>query len=473
MAGIISFGAYVPLYRLSREHLARVWGGGVAPGEKAVANADEDSITMGVEAAIDCLGKTPRESIDAVYFATTSPAYLEKQSASIVAAALDLRSDIITADFDHSLRAGSSALRAALDAVAAGSAKKALVVVSEQRVPAPNTEYEGIFADGAAAFLVGDGDVAVQVEAVHSTSSDFLDLWRLPTDRFQRTWEDRFVVEEGYMKLIPEAVKGLLKKRELTVKDFNRAVFYGPDARRHAEIGRKLGFDPKTQCQDPMFDKLGQTGSALAPMMLVAALEQAKAGERVFLCTYGDGCDVFSLRTTDNITKVQDIRGIKKHLAAKSLLPNYGKYAKFRELMYWEAERRPADTSALTVLWRERNQLMRFHGSKCKVCGTVQYPMQRVCAECTAKDQYEEVKLADKQGILFTFSMDERAMVKDLPNVMGIVDFDGGGRYYCIVTDRDPEKLEVGARMEMTFRNLHDGSGIHNYCWKARPVRVG
>lgn len=471
MAGILSFGAYVPLYRLSREHLAKTWGGGVAPGEKSVANADEDSVTMGVEAAIDCLGKTPRESIDGLYFATTSPAYLEKQSASIVAAALDLRSDIITADFGHSLRGGTSALRAALDAVAAGSAKKVLVVVSDMRVPAPNSEFEPLFADGAAAFLVGNTDIAVQVEAVHSTFSEFLDLWKLPSDRFQRTWEDRFVVDEGYMKIIPEAVSGLFKKRELKAKDFNKAVFYGPDARRHGEIGKKLGFDPKTQVQDPMFDKIGHTGAALAPMMLVAALEQAKAGDRLFFCTYGDGCDVFSLKTTENIGKVQDIRGIKKHLAAKSLLPNYGKYVRFRDLMSWQADVRPADTSALTVLWRERNQLMRFHGSRCKVCGTVQYPLQRVCAQCTAKDQYDEVKLADKKGILFTFSMDERAMVKDLPNVMGIVDFEGGGRFYCIVTDRDPAKLDIGIAVEMTFRNLHDGSGIHNYCWKARPVR--
>ncbi len=471
MAGIVSFGAYVPLYRLSREHLAKTWGGGVAPGEKSVANADEDSITMGVEAAIDCLGKIPRESIDGLYFASISPPYIEKQSASIVAAALDLRSDIITADFDHSLRGGSSALRAALDAVAAGSAKKVLVVVSDTRVPAPNSESEPLFADGAAAFLVGNADIAVQVEAVHSTSSEFLDLWRLPTDRFPRSWEDRFVVDEGYMKLIPQAVSGFLKKRELKVKDFNKAVFYGPNARRHSEIGRALGFDAKTQVQDPMFDKVGHTGAALVPMMLVAALEQTKAGDRLFVCTYGDGCDVFSLKTTESIGKVQNVRGIKKHLAAKAMLSNYGKYVRFRDLMLWEAEIRPADTSALTVLWRERNQLMRFHGSKCKACGTVQYPMQRVCAQCTAKDQYEEVKLADKKGILFTFSMDERAMVKDLPNVMGIVDFEGGGRFYCIVTDRDPEKLEVGVAVEMTFRNMHDGSGIHNYCWKARPVR--
>ncbi|MDZ4247149.1 MAG: Zn-ribbon domain-containing OB-fold protein, partial [Dehalococcoidia bacterium] len=129
------------------------------------------------------------------------------------------------------------------------------------------------------------------------------------------------------------------------------------------------------------------------------------------------------------------------------------------------------DTSALTVLWRERNQILRFHGSKCNVCGTIQYPLQRVCAQCQAKDDYEEIRLADKIGDLFTFSMDVRAMVKDLPNVMAIVDFEIGGRFYCILTDRDPDKVEVGMKVEMTFRNLHDGSGIHNYYWKARPIR--
>ncbi|MDP2719990.1 MAG: 3-oxoacyl-[acyl-carrier-protein] synthase III C-terminal domain-containing protein [Dehalococcoidia bacterium] len=471
MAGIVSFGAYVPLYRLGREHLASTWGGSAAPGEKSVANADEDSITMGVEAATDCIRKFPKDSVDGIYFASTSPPYIEKQSASIIAAALDLREDILTADFANSMRAGTNALRAALDTVAAGSAKNILVVVSENRIPAPNSEYEPLFGDGAAAFLVGNEGVTVQVEGVQSITSEFMDLWKLPRERFQRTWEDRFVVEEGYLKIIPQAVAAFLKKSGLTVKDFNKAVFYGPDARRHGDIAKKLGVDPKTQVQDPMFDRLGNTGCAFALMMLVAALEEAKAGDRLLFVSYGDGCDVFSLKAGDNIKTAQDIRGIKKHLESKALLPNYGKYVRFRELMEWEADRRPADTSALTVLWRERNQILRFHGSKCNVCGTIQYPLQRVCAQCQAKDDYEEIRLADKIGDLFTFSMDVRAMVKDLPNVMAIVDFEIGGRFYCILTDRDPDKVEVGMKVEMTFRNLHDGSGIHNYYWKARPIR--
>ena len=138
MAGITACGAYIPIYRLSRDDIARVWGGGGGGGEKAVANFDEDSLTMGVEAAIDCLGSSDRSLIDGLYFASTTPPYREKQSASIIAAALDLRANIFTADFTDSLRAGTGAFRAALDAVNSGSARQVLVVVADCRLPAPS-----------------------------------------------------------------------------------------------------------------------------------------------------------------------------------------------------------------------------------------------------------------------------------------------------------------------------------------------
>ena len=102
MAGIVSYGAYIPIYRLSRDEIARAWGGGGRGGEKAVANWDEDSLTMGVEAVIDCLNNMNRELVDGLYFASTTPPYREKQSASIMAAAADLRRELVTADFTDS-----------------------------------------------------------------------------------------------------------------------------------------------------------------------------------------------------------------------------------------------------------------------------------------------------------------------------------------------------------------------------------
>jgi 3-hydroxy-3-methylglutaryl CoA synthase len=474
VVGIISYGAYIPIYRLSRELLANTWGIAAGRGEKAIANCDEDSITMAVEAAIDCMNGIDRDSIDGLYFASTTPPYREKQSASIVAAAADLRRDVFTVDFTDSLRAGTSAIRAAMDAIAAGSAKKVLVVASDCRIPPPSSAFEPLFGDGTAAFLLGDADVAVSIEDGYAISSDFLDIWRRERgDTYIRIWEDRFVVEQGYTAHTKEVVSGLMKKCNLSPKDVTKAVLYAPDARSHTAMIRALGFDAKTQVQDPMFATVGNTGAAFALMQLVAALEEAKPGDRILLASYGDGADAFLLRVTGNIEKVGDRRGIKRHLASKMMIPNYGTYLRFRNLMEWEQTPVPPQESSLNIIWRDEAALTRGHGHRCKVCGHVQFPPQRVCMWCQAKDQLEEVRISDKKGELFTFSLDERAVFAlDLPNVLSIVNLEGGGRFYGQMTDRDPAKIEVGMPMELTFREMHQGSGFHNYFWKCRPVRA-
>jgi len=471
MAGITSYGAYIPIYRLKREEIARAWGGGTRGGEKAVANWDEDSLTMGVEAAINCLNAIDRGLIDSLYFASTTPPYREKQSASILAAGADLRKELITADFADSIRAGASAVRAALDAINAGSANRVLVVASDCRLPAPSSEFESIFGDGAAALLIGDSEVAVDVEDSYSLTSEFIDVWRREHDRYSRTWEDRFVLTHGYHETTVQVVNGLLQKGNLKPTDFTKVVIYAPNTRSHTALVRALGFDLKTQVQDPLLNTVGDTGAAGAMMMLVAALEEAKPGDKILWVSYGDGADAFILKVKDNIEKLRDRRGIKSHLTSKMALPNYETYLRFRNLMEWEPERRPQEEGSLNVLWRERRAILSGRGQRCRRCGHVQFPMQRVCMWCQTKDEFDEVRLSDKKGTIFTFSMDERAMVTVLPNVLVVADLDGGGRFYSQMTDRDPEKIEVGMPVELTFRKINEAGGIHNYFWKCRPVR--
>lgn len=479
MLGIVSYGAYIPIYRLNREAIGAMWSKAVAKGEKAVANADEDTVTMGVEAVLDCLRDMDRRTVDGLYFATDSPPYVEKQSASIIRAAADLRPDILTFDVAHSLRGAGSALKVALDSVKAGSARRVMVVASERRVPAPNSDFELQFGDGSAAFLIGEGDVAASLEGSHHVSSEFVDVWRKPHDTYMQTWEDRFIRDEGYMKIVPEAVKGLLSKLHLTPKDITKAAFYGPDARTHASIGAAMGLDPKTQIQASLLDSVGNTGTALAPMILVSALEEAKPGDRILFATYGDGADAFLFKVTDHIEKVRDRRGIKRHLASKMMLPNYGKYVEIRELMEWESARRGARRSSLPVIWRERQMIFGLYGQKCRSCGNIQYPRQRICIYCQAKDNFDPIRLSDKTGKVFTFSMDQRAQEIVLPKVFTVVNLDEGGRFYSVMTDRDTTKVAVGMSVEMTFRIQMgpsealplEGSGLYNYFWRVRPIR--
>ncbi len=471
MEGIISYGAHIPIYRLSREILNQVWGGR-GKGEKAIANVDEDSMTMGVEAARNCLKGIEKSSVDALYFASTTPPFKEKQSASIMAAALDLREDIIAVDLTDSLRSGTIALRMALDAVKAGSAKKVLVVASDCRIPPPNSALEPLFGDGAAAFLIGEGGIAVEIEGSYYLTSEFVDMWRMEYDKTTRSWEDRFIRDEGYIPHFQKAVSALLKAHNLSAKDFAKAAFYAPDARLHSDMAKRLGLDAKTQVQNPLFDQLGNTGTAFAPMILVGALEEAKPGDRILLANYGDGADAHVLRVTEGIEKIKDRRGIKKNLESKLMLDNYGKYIKFRSLMQFAETTDYRPRTSLPQLWRDRQWVFRFHGHKCKKCGKTQFPMQQFCMYCQAPEEFlEEIPLSDRKGTLFTFSMDERAPVVDPPNVLGVVNLEGGGRFFSQMTDRDVNNIKVGMPMEVTFRRIHDALGVHNYFWKCKPVR--
>jgi 3-hydroxy-3-methylglutaryl CoA synthase len=470
--GIVSYGAYVPIYRLSRELIGKEWGTVPGRGEVAIASYDEDSLTMAVEAVLDCLKGFDHRQVDALYFASTTSPYREKQCASIIAAVADLRRDVYTADFGNSLRAGANALKAALDALSSGSAKQVLVVAADCRLPAPDSELEGNLGDGASAILLGSSDTIANIEGSYSVFSESMDVWRREQDHYPQTWEDRFTAT-GYVQAVQQAGSGLLRKHNLTAKDFGKLVCNG-NARRQVDAASKLGFDTKTQLQDSMFDNLGDTGAAYGLMILVAALESAKAGDRILFLDYGDGCDAYLLHVTELVSKLGARRGVKRHLTSKMMLPSYGKYLRFRDMLEWQIERRPADRSALTVLERDRRWILPLMGLKCKSCGGIQYPVMgrgRVCTWCQVKDNMEEIKFSDKKGILFTYSMDERAMEVDLPNVLSVVDLEGGGRYFGQMTDRDPAKIEVGMPVELTFRKMHEGSGIINYSWKVRPVR--
>ena len=154
MTGIAAYGAYVPITRLPLSLDPRAARPRKAAPRRAVADYDEDAVTMAVTAAVDCLTGIARESVDAVYFASTTYPLREKQGAALIAKALDLRRDVLTQDHAGSLRAGTAALESALHAVAAGALRSVLVVASDCRLGAPRGALEAKLGDGAVALLV-------------------------------------------------------------------------------------------------------------------------------------------------------------------------------------------------------------------------------------------------------------------------------------------------------------------------------
>jgi len=466
VARIASFGAYIPLYRLSRQQIGDAWGIPAVPGERAVANADEDSLTMAVAAGLDCLVGIDPSTIDGLFFATTTSPYSEKQSAGVIAAALDMRRDINTADFTGALRAATTAMRAAMDAVDSGSAKSVLVVAADCRLGEPESMWEQLLGDGAGAVLIAkDGPVAIQ--AAYSLAGEQVGAWRRSEDRYVRSFDSKVETQYGYATTAVAAGKSLMEKQGVTAEGLAKAVITASDPRSYMAVGKALGFQPG-QLQDTLFLSVGSPGAALVLMMLSGALEQAKVGERILVLNHGDGADALLLEVTEAIPAATGRKGLIGHLFLKRQLPNYTSYAHFRHLT--DRAEPPAEGSPVTY-WRDAAQELNFIGARCRSCGMIQYPPPRVCEKCGTKDSFEKVKLPHK-GTVYTYTLDHLSggQYLNVPIPRLVIDLEGGGRVFLEMTDGDPNEVKIGLTVEILFRRLHEGANFHNYYWKARPL---
>jgi hydroxymethylglutaryl-CoA synthase len=462
MAGILAASASVPRYRLPRAEIARQWGGTAGPGERAVANHDEDSLTLALDAALALPASAGRP--EAVVFASSSSPYAEKQTAATIAAVLDLPRTARTLDVAGTLRAGTSAVLAALDAVAAG-AGGVLVAAADCRLGEPESQAEQSFGDAGAAVVVGPGAGAAEIVATHAVSEELVGTWRTSEQEFPRSVPGGFEAKVGYGPLLIDAAKAVLGSAGVAPGDLATAILPTPSPRAPLGVARALGLDPKRQLQDGFWSTLGDTGAAQPLLMLVAALERAQAGDLLLLCGYGDGADAILLRATG--TPPHGGRSVAQQIEVKRTLPSYGRYARFRRLVRRESV--VPDVASPVIAFRDRRELFPLRGGRCGHCGVIQFPRHRACIECGRPGELAEVALA-RRGTVFTFTNDYLHESPDPPTTHAVVDLDGGGRLYLQLTDCDPEQVSIGMPLELTFRRLHEGGGFHNYFWKARPA---
>ena len=480
MKGIVSFGGYLPLYRINREIILKSMGwlnqAAYVKGQKCVANVDEDSITMAVASSMNCLEGHERRSVKGLYFATTTPPFRERGCADIIQTALDLESTIRTADFSGSTGAGTAALIAALNGIEEDSSERILVCASDVRLGKPGSSQELTFSDGAAALMVGSDSVIAEYEGSYSVSYDFPDHWRAEHDKTDRAWEDRFGREQGYRRFIPEAIAGLVDRYNVKVKDISKVIFPGSYPRDHAAISKRMGLDP-SQVQDHLMTDMGNIGTPYPLTLLIAALEEADPGDVLIVAGFGSGSDALLFRVTGEIERLKDAkRGVKRYLEVTRELLSYEKYLAFKNLITPEggirAEAIPF--TALSLVWRDRREIIGLCGTRCTRCGTPQYPAQRVCVnpECGAIDEMEPYRFSERKGTVFSFTGDLLAFTPHPPGIYALVDFDGGGRFWFDVTDCDLDPIQIGMPVALTFRRRYvdERSGVIGYFWKAVPA---
>ncbi len=467
MTGIISYGAYVPPTRLE---LASIGGRPAKQGgpEKAVAWNDEDAVTMAMTASVNCLRGFDREQLDGVFFACTTYPFAEKQGAALLARALDLPRSVRTNDFAGSLRAGTNALRAAVDAVNAGTSHRVLVVASDCRMGAPGSGLELNFGDAAVAFLVGAGDALATLDASFAVADELVDVWRTAGDPFVHSWENRFVVQEGYTPRLVEGVQGLLEQTGTRLGDFAKVALFAPDARSHGSVARALKLDKK-QLQEPLFGRLGNSGCSFVLVQLAMALETAKPGDRILAASYGDGAEALALSVTDHVEKLDERRGVSWHLERRRGVKSYDHYTKARNLQQGEYEAPRDQGLSATIHFRERDEEVSFVGHRCQSCGAVQFPQQRVCETCFSKDAFDRYRLSDKVGKVLTYTFDFFFPTPDPPTVVTICEIDGA-RVHIQLVNIAPEDVQLDMSVEFEFRRIHLSGGRPNYYWKATPI---
>ena len=467
MTGIVSYGVYLPYWRLQRSAVTSALGAGGGKGTRSVASYDEDTTSMGVEASRVALGLLPGVTPGSVWFATTDPAYLDKTNANGIHAALALPSSVAAVDMIGGVRSGFGAGFAAYSS-------GGMAVIADMRSGLPGGSDESAGGDGAVALVFGSDAVLAEPIANASATAEFTDRWRVPGESHSKIWEERFG-EYAYLPLAEEAITAALKAADLAAADVDHVIVTGLHARAVGSARKAVGARPEALVDD-LGAVIGNTGAAHWGVLLADVLDRAEPNQTILMAVLADGCDVVVWRTTEALATHRakpGYRTVRERIAETNDALTYAQFLTWKGQLRREPPRRPEpDRPAAPPSLRTNRWKYGFFGSVDEA-GFVHLPPSRVSMESGAIDSMTAKRMADVPATIATFTIDRLAYSMSPPVVAVVIDFDGGGRMQAELTDVDPASVKIGDRVEMTFRRLYTQDGIHNYFWKARPLGGG
>ena len=481
MHGITAYGAYIPRLRLQRRSIveANAWGNralrAYGKGERAMCNWDEDSVTMAVAAARDCLNGGGARELEGILLASTSLPFTDRQNSGIVANALMMRPEVLSLDVTASQKAGTSGLVAALDIVKARGAGGLMFVASEKRRTKPASAHELWFGDGAAALTLGSEGVIAGFLGSASRTVDFVDHFRGEDRAYDYNWEERWVRDEGYMKIVPPTVMELLERTGTAPEEVKHFAMPSVFPTVPPGLANRIGL-PAESVRDTLFAVCGEAGAAHPLLLLIDALQESKPGDKILVVGFGQGCDALLFEATEELPGFEGRLGIKGALARRREETNYNKFLTFTQELHKDFGIR-AETDVptpLSALYRKRDMVFGLIGGRCTACGTAQFPRSEVCVdpECKAVGTQEDLPFADRPAKIKTWTADYLTFTLDPPGYYGMVEFDEGGRFMADFTDVEPGAVDVGMPVEMAFRikQFDERRGFRRYFWKAVPM---
>lgn len=478
--GITGFGGYIPRLRMQRAAIAAAhqWMApglrAQAKGRRAFCNWDEDSITLAVEAARDALANRPRNSIASLTLASTTLPFADLQNAGIVAGALGLSPTLRTLDVGHSQRAATSALIAALQQ----GGSPALLITSDRPRGKPASAQEIAFGAGAAAFTLGSDAVLATLLAASSRTAPFVDHFRAEGARYDYWWEERWVRDEGYMKLVVEAVKSTLQQAGVAPNEVDHFILPAPFKGVATAVAVKLGIATEAQA-DSLEADCGYSGAAHGLLMLAHVLERATPNQTLVLVGFGQGVDVLVLRTTEALATFSPRRGVSGALADGQDHDAYLRLASYENAieLEWGMRAEKSIKTALTEQYRSSGQLAGFVAGRCRCCNTVQFPQLPYCVNpsCNApRENFDAYPLFDEPAEVLTHTGDWLSYHPAPPLYVGFVQFKQGARLLMEMVDVGATGLDVGTplRMVLRIKDVDKARGYPRYFWKATPLQA-
>lgn len=460
--GIERLGVHIPRWSLDRQELAANWSASSAPGRRTVANYDEDTLTMAVEAALDALGPDPadRADIDAVLFATTTPVFTEKQHAVVVAGALELPSSQCH-DITGSLRSGLDAVRLASALVDSGAARRVLVVAADRRDTQPGGAHERLSGDAGAAVVIGKGPALVSLTAQACVGDPGAGIWRSPSQAWSTIADDRFVSTELLTPWLVEAAQSVAGDCAPVA-----AGFASPLARVEKSVMSTLRFTAESPSA-VLDSDIGYCGVAHPVLQLALALDGRGTGDTILIAAAGDGAAAVLATVVDDGALGRAAARISESLEHRRDLP-VGMYQRMRGQLPVEPV---SPYTSEMLLRREQSTGLQLHGTRCTKCGRGHFPGRRVCLGCKALDSMETLGVP-RAGTLFTHTVEHLFPVPVNQLIMGVVEVAtaerGEVRVYTQVTDTEPDECEPGRPVNLVLRRLHDGGNLPHYFWKAK-----
>jgi len=474
--GIKSYSVYIPRLRMERAAIAaaHAWAvpglSAIAKGERSFCSWDEDAITMSVDAVRALLRSGSLNNINSLTFCSTTAVFSDFLNASVVSAACGLAGSMTALDSTGSLRAGTSALIRALQSSAVGDS---VVVAADNRRAKPASAQEMQYGAAGAAFAVGSGDLIARVVAADSNVNQFTDHFRSTGANYDYHWEERWVRDEGYLKIIPDLVGKLLVSNGLSGAQINHFCFASTVPGSALSVAKILKI-PADAVVDNLAVRCGDTGAAHPLLLLAAALEKAQPGDRILVVGFGGGCDVLLLEATEPIRDFCAGVSVSQALNDGHKETQYNKFLAFSgELkMDWGMRAEFDAKTSLSQQYRVREQVFSLIGGRCAVCGAAQFPPMPACVRCGALEPMSAVPLADESAQVVTFTADWLSYYPAPPLYVGLVQFDNGARTLMEMVDVEPDQFDVGTRLRMVFR-VKDRDDLRDhlrYFWKATPV---